>query len=297
MLKKLCLVTVGMLALSGCSLFEPWEEENGEEAAVVEEYVPDALAGAMYKVEKPYTINGVYYFPAENYEYSQTGLASWYIPKNDGAITANGEQYIPSAVSARHKTLPLPSIVRITNLENGKSVVARVNDRGPMVNNRLIDVSQKGAELLGLPPSGTAQVKVEVLAAESKAVKDELVNAGRVWVEGAPQNDLEFMPPMVNEEPLVVPAQKEVVYQPAKKKVVAAGRGLYVRLGAFGNSANAAKAERAANSVAKAVTDTTVRNGQALEVVKAGPFATRAEAEAAVTKFRRMGYRDAYIAK
>ena len=134
----------------------------------------------MYKVEQPYAINGVWYWPAENYQYTQTGLASWYVQQTDNAITANGELYIPSVVSARHKTLPLPSIVRITNLENGKNVIARVNDRGPMVNNRLIDVSQKGAELLELPVSGTAQVKVEVLPAESQAVKAELVNAGRV---------------------------------------------------------------------------------------------------------------------
>ena len=184
MLKKVCLLTVGMMALSGCSMFEPWGEEPAtvqEEAVIQEDVIPGALSSAVYKVEKPYKINDIWYFPAENYQYSQQGLASWYVPANGTATTANGEQYIASAVSARHKTLPLPSIVRITNLENGKSVIARVNDRGPMVNNRLIDVSQKGAELLELPVTGTAQVKVEILPAESQALKNELVSAGRVW--------------------------------------------------------------------------------------------------------------------
>ena len=305
MLKKVCLLTVGMMALSGCSLFEPWDEEK---EAVVQEEVPlDALSSAVYKVEKPYKINDVWYFPAENYQYSQQGLASWYMPANGTATTANGEQYIPSAVSARHKTLPLPSIVRITNLENGKSVIARVNDRGPMVNNRLIDVSQKGAELLEFPQTGTVQVKVEVLPAESQAVKDELVNAGRVWggENGMNQSDLSLVPPM----PVPQTRTQEVVYQrpvqqqtvavqqPAQRRVAAAGNGIYVRLGAFGNATNAAKAERAANSVAGAATESTMRNGQTLTIVKAGPFASRSEANAAVTKLRRMGYRDAYVAK
>ncbi|MBP5343819.1 MAG: septal ring lytic transglycosylase RlpA family protein [Alphaproteobacteria bacterium] len=303
MLKKIGLVTVGMMALSACSMLEPWDEE--QDVVVQEEISEDSLvqanplAGAMYKVERPYSVNNVWYVPAENYSYSQTGLASWYVPKDANGITANGEQYIPSAVSARHKTLPLPSIVRITNLQNGKSVVARVNDRGPMVNNRLIDVSQKGAELLEMPASGAVEVKVEVLPAESKAVKAELVEAGRVWSDNATQNELDLVPqmPVPQKEVVATASTQEVVYQPQSSKPVVGGSGVYVRLGAFGNSGNAAKAERAANTISEAVTDTTVRNGRTLTIVKAGPFATRAEANEAVAKLRKMGYRDAYIAK
>ena len=302
MLKKICLVTVGMAALSACSLMEPWEEE--QQGVVVQEEVIESnpIAGAMYKVERPYSINNVWYVPAENYQYSQTGLGSWYVPKDSNGITANGEQYIPSAVSARHKTLPLPSIVRITNLENGKSVIARVNDRGPMVNNRLIDVSQKGAELLELPVSEAVQVKVEVLPAESQAVKAELVEAGRVWTETTSQNNLELVPqmPVPQEEVIATASTQEVVYQPqpqVSKPIASVAKGVYVRLGAFSNAGNAAKAERAANTVAGAVKDSTVRNGQTLTIVKAGPFATKAEANEAIAKLRRMGYRDAFISK
>ena len=299
MFKKICLVTVGMMSLSACSLLEPWSEENDEEIIVQEQAEAVALSGAVYKVERPYSINNVWYVPAENYKYSQTGLASWYVPKEDNYVTANGEQYIPTAVSARHKTLPLPSIVRITNLENGKSVIARVNDRGPAVNNRLIDVSQKGAELLELPLSEPVEVRVEVLPAESQAVKAELVEAGRVWAENVDQNSFTIAPVDSAAQEQVVPVAQEVVYQPqpAQQRKAVAGKGIYVRLGAFGNATNAAKAERAANSVAGAVRDTTVRNGQNLTVVKAGPFASRAAATDAISKLRNMGYRDAYIAK
>lgn len=302
MLKKIGLVTVGMMALSACSMLEPWDEE--QDVVVQEELSEDSLvqanplAGAMYKVERPYSINNVWYVPAENYGYSQTGLASWYVPKDANGITANGEQYIPSAVSARHKTLPLPSIVRITNLQNGKSVVARVNDRGPMVNNRLIDVSQKGAELLEMPVSEAVEVKVELLPAESQAVKAELVEAGRVWSDNATQKELDLVPqmPVPQKEVVATASTQEVVYQPQSKPVVT-GSGIYVRLGAFGNSGNVAKAERAAYTVSGAAADTTVRNGRTLTIVKAGPFATRAEADNAVAKLRKMGYRDAYVAK
>ena len=299
MLKKICLVKVGMVALSACSLMETWEEEQD---VVVQEVIENnPIAGAMYKVERPYSINNVWYVPAENYEYSQTGLGSWYVPKDSNGITANGEQYIPSAVSARHKTLPLPSIVRITNLQNGKSVVARVNDRGPMVNNRLIDVSQKGAELLELPASEAVEVKVEVLPAESKAVKAELVEAGRVWTETATQGELDSVPemPVPQKEVVATASTQEIVYQPKPQvsKPIASAKGVYVRLGAFGNAGNVAKAERAANTVAGAVKDSTVRNGQTLTIVKAGPFATKSEANEAIAKLRRMGYRDAFISK
>jgi len=306
MLKKVCLLTVGMMALSACSMFESWDDE-GEDVVVEEVADSDVLSGAVYKVEAPYTVNNVLYIPAENYKYSQTGLASWYVPNDKDMVTANGEQYIPTAISARHKTLPLPSIVRITNLENGKSIVARVNDRGPMVNNRLIDVSQKGAELLDLPESEPVEVRVEILPAESQAVKAELVEAGRVWIENNNPNDLSLLPVEPVSQPSVMSttSTQEIIYQPQPqvqpKPVVsqpkATGKGVYVRLGAFGSASNIAKADRAANTVAHVAHDTTMRNGQSLTIVKAGPFANRSEAMAAISRLRSMGYRDAYIAK
>ena len=132
--------------------------------------------GGYYKVGKPYKVLGQYYTPEENYGYSEVGIASWYGDDFHNKRTANGETYDMRAITAAHRTLPLPSIVKVTNLENGRSIIARVNDRGPYVKNRIIDVSQKGAELLGYRNKGTARVRVEILAKESKAIKEAMLS-------------------------------------------------------------------------------------------------------------------------
>lgn len=121
-----------------------------------------------YKVGKPYQVRGVWYYPAVDYEYSEVGVASWYGPGFDGRPTANGELYDMNDLTAAHRTLPMPSIVRVTNLENGRSIKLRVNDRGPFVGARIIDVSRRAAQLLGFHINGTAQVLVEIVADESK---------------------------------------------------------------------------------------------------------------------------------
>ena len=132
--------------------------------------------GSSYKIGKPYKINGQWYYPAEDYDYSEVGTASWYGEDFHAKYTANGEIYNMNTLTAAHRTLPLPSIVRVTNLENGKSIIARVNDRGPYVKNRIIDLSEKGAELLGYKNKGVAKVKVEILERESRAIKEAMLS-------------------------------------------------------------------------------------------------------------------------
>ena len=120
-----------------------------------------------YKVGKPYKIQGTWYYPAVNYSYLEKGVASWYGPKFHGKKTANGETFDMNAVSAAHRTLPMPSIVRVTNLNNGRSLKLKVNDRGPFAKNRIIDLSRRAAQLLGFEREGTALVRVEIVADES----------------------------------------------------------------------------------------------------------------------------------
>lgn len=129
-----------------------------------------------YKVGEPYQINGFWYYPAEDYGYVETGIASYYGGETQGKNfhgrnTANGELYDMNALTAAHQTLPMPSLVRVTNLENGRSVVLRVNDRGPFARGRIVDVSRRSAQLLGFEGQGTARVRVEILAEESRALK------------------------------------------------------------------------------------------------------------------------------
>ncbi len=129
-----------------------------------------------YKVGAPYRINGMWYRPAEDLAYGAVGVASFYGGEAHGLDfhgrpTANGEVYDMYALSAAHPTLPMPSVVNVINLENGRSVVLRVNDRGPFVAGRIIDVSRRAAQDLGFERQGTARVRVEVLATESSALK------------------------------------------------------------------------------------------------------------------------------
>ena len=117
--------------------------------------------GGRSQVGKPYKIRGKWYTPTEDPDYAATGVASWYGPNFHGRLTANGEVYDQYALSAAHPTMPLPSYAKVTNLENGASLMVRVNDRGPYAHGRIIDLSGKAAELLGYRNAGVANVKVE----------------------------------------------------------------------------------------------------------------------------------------
>jgi rare lipoprotein A len=117
--------------------------------------------GGRYLVGSPYSINGTWYYPAENPSYSAIGTASWYGREFHGNATANGERFDARRLTAAHTTLPMPVLVRVTNLDNNRSIVLRVNDRGPFVSGRILDVSEAAAEQLGFRMQGTARVRVE----------------------------------------------------------------------------------------------------------------------------------------
>lgn len=131
-----------------------------------------------FKVGSSYVIKGVRYYPKETYDYTEVGMASWYGPNFHGKLTANGEIYDQYALTAAHRTLQMPSLVEVTNLSNGKSLILRVNDRGPFSHNRIIDVSQKAADLLGFRQQGVAKVRVTILPEESRKVA-MMAKAGR----------------------------------------------------------------------------------------------------------------------
>jgi rare lipoprotein A len=122
---------------------------------------PVPKGGGTYRVGKPYMVAGRMYVPEEDVNYREEGLASWYGDDFHGRLTANGEVFDMDALTAAHPTLPMPCYARVTNLSNGKSLIVRVNDRGPYHGNRLIDLSNKAAELLEFKSSGVARVRVE----------------------------------------------------------------------------------------------------------------------------------------
>ena len=141
-----------------------------------------------YKVGKPYKINGQWFYPAVDYQYDEIGIASWYGPNFHGKKTANGEIFNQNAISAAHKTLPIPSIVIVTNLENNKKLEIRINDRGPFVRGRIIDLSKKAAEILGIFKSGTAKVRVQINEEKSRKIAMDYDNY-EVFVSDAGQSE------------------------------------------------------------------------------------------------------------
>jgi len=147
--------------LTGCSGSR--SAFKGKGSPIYKKSGPIPEGGGVYKVGNPYQIAGRWYRPKEEPDYDKTGMASWYGPKFHKRMTANGEWFDMNRVSAAHPTLPLPSYVRVTNRKNGKSVVVRVNDRGPYAHDRIIDLSKKSAELLGFTRAGTAPVRVTYL--------------------------------------------------------------------------------------------------------------------------------------
>jgi rare lipoprotein A len=122
---------------------------------------PVPKGGGTYRVGKPYIVAGRVYVPEEDVNYREEGLASWYGDDFHGRLTANGEIFDMAALSAAHPTLPMPCYARVTNLGNGRSLIVRVNDRGPYHGNRVMDVSSRAAELLEFKSNGVARVRVE----------------------------------------------------------------------------------------------------------------------------------------
>ena len=127
-----------------------------------------------FKIGQPYTAFGVAYVPQDYESFEEIGVASWYGEDFHGKKTANGEIYNMGDLTAAHPTLPLPSLIKVTNLQNGKSQILRVNDRGPFAKNRVIDVSEKAAELLGFRGKGTTEVKVELLRNDTDQLLQKL---------------------------------------------------------------------------------------------------------------------------
>jgi rare lipoprotein A len=125
---------------------------------------PIPRGGGVYKVGRPYKIAGNWYYPREDVNYDSIGIASWYGDDFHGRQTANGEVFDMDALSAAHPTLPMPTYARVTNLENGRSVVVRVNDRGPFAKGREIDLSRQAAKTLGMKHQGTAKVRVQYVS-------------------------------------------------------------------------------------------------------------------------------------
>ncbi len=236
--------------------------------------------GGVYKVGNPYKVLGRWYYPKEDYDYKEEGVASWYGPDFHAKKTANGEKYDMNALTAAHKTLPLPSIVRVTNLENGRSLVVRVNDRGPYARNRIIDVSKKVAQLLGFLEQGTAKVRVEVLEQESKNLKAALL--------GQPlESEVTAAPVMqISAADMALPSQNITL---KKNEVSTVGYNNFMPNYDYDPDAGlAVPASSARNAAGLSATADNMATGAAY-YVQAGAFSTFESADSLKERLRRFG--------
>ncbi len=274
-----------------------------------------------YKIGNPYKIKGIWYYPAVNYGYDRTGIASWYGPGFHGKKTANGEVYNQNALTAAHKTLPLPTIVQVTNLDNGRSMKLRINDRGPYAHGRIIDLSRRSAQMLGVFRKGTARVRVQVLADESRQLAQRLKGQATFAKVGTPiRQDINVAKPGVASNSLPPPAgarNASPLPQYAPRKTVVASRArvtdmpvapdgivsvapvsqtkMFVQAGAFTRYDNANRVATRLYGFKNVKISSYRANGREFFRVRAGPINTVGEADSILNYVIKAGYTNARI--
>lgn len=275
-------------------------------------------SAGVYKVGNPYQIGGTWYYPHEQPDYDETGIASWYGPTFYGKRTADGEIFDASALSAAHRTLPMPVNVRVTNLENGQSLVVRVNDRGPFAKGRVIDVSERAAQLLGFYREGTARVRVTYLgradrpngtpqpdetpvqvASALPAAPAGKIDVGKLdALPGAAVAVAPTVDPLPSPLPSPEPAELDSNLKPTgqvTRIAVPSITHLYVQAGAFGSYDNARRLTARLNGAGGLNISSIDRNGARLYRVRMGPFDNVAQADAALARVNALGGTDAQI--
>jgi rare lipoprotein A len=270
---------------------QPYYSDDGPPQAIPDglERLPDAVPRdeAFNRfANRPYTVFGETYVPAVDKEpFRQRGLASWYGRKFHGQKTASGEPYDMFKMTAAHKTLPIPSYAKVTNLANGKSVVVRINDRGPFHSNRIIDLSYAAASRIGIAAKGSAMVEVERVFAPPAAqaappeaaspVAATPASAASASASDAAPAAAGIRTPLVTQEPA----------------------GIWVQLGAF-SSAEGAESfrEKARRELPWILEPVQIVQSGGLNRVRLGPYRNRDEAEAIAAKVRQsLGYAPSII--
>ena len=278
---------------------------------------PPVMASPEYKIGNPYQIAGVWYYPKEDASYDQTGIASWYGADFHGRLTANGEIFDRTVISAAHPTLPMPVNVRVTNLDNGRSIVVRINDRGPFVRGRIIDLSEHAAELLGYKDQGLARVRVsfisradlhglgpapiseytppEVATAVPAAPVSKIESGNLAPVAGAmvaPPRGVAMLPKPVEQAPIFV--QQQIPDGQVTKVPVPPVTAMYVQAGAFSTPTPAGIVASKLNALGAKVLRA-MKDGQTIYRVRIGPFQDIEQADEMLLRVQELGHNDVQI--
>ena len=278
-------ILISICLLSACStLQKDRAPKGGIDISAIPDAVPRAEQPSKYGNPDSYEVNGQHYYVLNNSQgYFERGTASWYGEKFHGRRTSSGETYNMYAMTAAHRTLPLPTYVRVTNLKNGRSVVVKINDRGPFHDNRLIDLSYVAAAKLDMLGKGTAPVEVRAINPYQVEPGGE-TSAHPVTLKTA--------------EPATAPVKTELPPQPELR----GNRGnsqFYVQMGAFSDQQNA-EMLRSAVAESEKTGDIHIRqsssaNGSTLYKVRVGPLASREEAIQIKKRLATAGISDPHI--
>ena len=247
---------------------------------------PNGSVG-RYQLGPSYSLNGAQIIPRENLTYRETGLAGWYGNGLDGAVTANGERLNSQLLTFAHRTLPFSTIARLTNTATGRSVVARVNDRGPIETDRLIDVTTRIAQELGFSQAGRAQVLVEVLEAETRTVAT--LTGGRIGLTPNVPNSPSF-------QTQSTAVSREQTIQPTINSPHTGVSGsVVIQAGSFSDQGNALRLQATLAPIGEVNIQALNANGRPFWRVFVGPFVTESEARIALGRVVAAGATDAIL--
>lgn len=283
-IKKLSALFICSAVLSAC----------GPEEPLVTSAPPAPGGEGAYKVGEPYQIAGKWYTPKEDPDYNQVGIASWYGPDFHNKKTANGDTFNMNDLTAAHTTLPMPSYVRVTNLANKRSLILKINDRGPFVGNRIIDVSRRSAQLLGFEERGTTRVRVEAVSGPDAPVQiarpadpPPLEKQSVAKVEVA---TLEVLEPLQVETTVT-----EIASIDPGPAAPEPGDEIFVQVGAYSQISNASRAITAVKHLGGVAMEGITLNGKKLYRVRIGPMHTTTSANAALAQVLSLGHNTAKV--
>ncbi|MFZ1427084.1 MAG: septal ring lytic transglycosylase RlpA family protein [Geminicoccaceae bacterium] len=259
-------------------------------------------AVGSYKLGKPYRIKGRWYRPEYDPSYTKVGTASWYGADFHGLATANGEVFDKEQITAAHPTLPLPSLVRVTNLDNGQTIDVRVNDRGPFIDDRLIDLSQAAARRLGYEQRGLARVRVEFLGlADARGTPPQPtvvryaapapkpqppIQLAAATVAAAAPNPLPARAPLRTVAPAPVPARTQLVACTAEDQ--------FVQVGAYAETDQVLAAMASLEGLGQVRVEPAFAGNRAVARVRLGPVAG-SDASRMLARVAALGYTDAFL--
>lgn len=265
------------------------------------EAAPSAGARPHFKIGQPYQVNGRWYHPHEDPTYDRVGVASWYGDEFHGKPTANGERFDKTRLSAAHTTLPLPSIVEVQNLENGRTIVVRLNDRGPFIGDRIIDLSHAAARELGFEGQGLARVRVRYLGrAELAALAPRPGERGaqRMLAAAPAASPVPTAPPPPDIIAQLI-GEADAAYAGAARANAAPGAGageIWIDVRRFGSLADLDAAQAVLDAMGPARVRALPPAEGAAYLLQLGPYQDIVAAEARLAALREAGYSEARIA-